>query len=54
MKERYPIQLAATCAGVEILYALCNDGTIWEMVHNPYGNDKWEEVDEIPQPRKRS
>lgn len=54
MKERYPIQIAATTASATILYALCNDGTIWKMPHDRYGGDEWKEVNEIPQPRKRS
>lgn len=54
--KRQIIQIAATRDedGNAILFALANDGTLWEHVWKCIGNNAWEpawqEMKEIPQP----
>jgi hypothetical protein len=31
------------------VYALCNDGTVWNIKQDPAKNDLWEQLPEIPQ-----
>lgn len=48
MPTRYPIQLVTggQYDSNDILYALCNDGTIWKS----YFGNSWIRLTDIPQP----
>ena len=41
------IDPAPDCGSSSILYALCNDGTVWSRIDIP--SKKWSRMDEVPQ-----
>lgn len=51
MGKRKIIQIAATCLSTstrskKVLYALCDDGTVWQRDDNQGSN--WVQIEEIP------
>ena len=53
--KRQVIQIAATAtddAAADMLYALCDDGTMWELYLGGNKGLQWKEIPDVPQPEE--
>ena len=44
------IDPAPDCDSAPVVYALCNDGTVWSRLDIP--GKKWSQMDDVPQPQE--